>query len=138
MDSWSKLVEDNEEIAAVAMDQSAAYDIIDHQILLRKMITLGFQPQGIKWFTDYLNNRQQQVTIDGATSSNLHIGNHSVILGSVLSCALYLIYILDLPLLFHTEPHDIIQADNCKRPSVQTFVDDIMNSIRREAHRPLQ
>ena len=48
MDSWAKLVEDNNEIAAVAMDQSAAYDLIDHDILLRKMEVLGIQPEGIK------------------------------------------------------------------------------------------
>ena len=53
MDTWTKLVEDNHELAAVAMDQSAAYDLIDHKILIIKMATLGFQPNGIKWFTDY-------------------------------------------------------------------------------------
>ena len=67
MDSWAKLIEDNQEIAAVAMDQSAAYDLIDHPILLRKLKILVFQPAGIAWFTDYLQDRQQCVYVDGAT-----------------------------------------------------------------------
>ena len=104
IDTWTNLVENGEEVAAMAMDQSAAYDLIDHPILLRKMETLGIQPDGIKLFKNYLQNRQQCVYIDGATSSTLHIGNRSVVQGSVLSCALYLIYILDLPHLFHESP----------------------------------
>ena len=85
IDTWSKLIEDNTEIAALAMDQSAAYDLIDHRILLKKLTILGVQPEGINWFTDYLSNRQQKVYIDGAMSDNLHIGARSVIQGK---CAL--------------------------------------------------
>ena len=35
VDSWSSLMEENIEVAALAMDQSAAYDLIDHPILLK-------------------------------------------------------------------------------------------------------
>ena len=131
MDTWAKLVEDNQEIAAVAMDQSAAYDLINHEILLKKMDILGFQPEGIKWFADYLRDRQQCVYIDGTYSSTLHIENRSVIQGSVLSCALYLIYILDLPLLFHGTNHPVNLSDLCLQPSTHTFVDNIMIPLEK-------
>ena len=138
MDSWAKLVEDNNEIAAVAMDQSTAYNLIDHDILLRKMEVLGIQPEGINWFRSYLSNRQQCVYVDGATSSTLHIENRSVIQGSVLSCALYLVYILDLPVIFHDSIHPAGSADLCQKPTTQTFVDNIMNTVRKQPNKSLQ
>ena len=138
IDTWTNLIEQGNEVAAVAMDQSAAYDLIDHPILLMKMEKLGIQPNGIKLFKDYLQNRQQSVYLDGTMSSTLHIGNRSVVQGSVLSCALYLIYILDIPLLFHQSSHTIPQAEMCQKPSLQTFVDDIMCTIRRITNKPLQ
>ena len=138
MDTWTNLIEQGNEIAAIAMDQSAAYDLIDHTILLRKMEKLGIQPSGINLFKDYLQNRQQCVYIDGAMSGKLHIGNKSVVQGSVLSCALYLMYILDLPLLFHESSHSNHQEDKCKNPSLQTYVDDIMCTILRITNKPLQ
>ena len=138
MDTWSKLVEDGKEVAALAMDQSAAYDLIDHEILLQKMQVLGFQPNTINWFRNYLNNRQQKVYIDGAFSNSLHIGDKSVIQGSVLSCILYLVYILDIPSLFHDKQHMVEETDNCDKPAAQTFVDDIMVTIQKETNKELQ
>ena len=55
-----------------------------------------------------------------------------------MSCILYLIYILDIPTLFHKEKHTLENTDNCKKPSIQTFVDDLMNTIYRESGKPLQ
>ena len=77
------------------MDQSATYDIINHKILVKKMVILGFQPNTVQWFQDYLANTQQQVYIDGTKSAKLHIRDKSVIQGSVLSCVMYLLYILE-------------------------------------------
>ena len=95
MDSWSTQVEEGTEIAAIASDQSCAYDLISHIILLNKMEILGFQQESIDWFTSYLADREQAVFIDGTYSDYLHIGNKSVIQGSVMSCILYLIYIME-------------------------------------------
>ena len=120
------------------MDQSAAYDLIDHKILLQKMHVLGFQPNTINWYKNYLENRQQQVYIDGSYSNTLHIGNRSVIQGSVLSCILYLIYILDITSIFHNTQHKVEDTDNCNKPAAQSFVDDVMMTIQKEEHTPLQ
>ena len=102
------------------------------------MTVLGFQPGAIKWFEHYLKDRQQVVYIDGATSEALHIGNKSVIQGTVMSCILYLIYILDIPTLHHETKHNTQEADDCNKPVSQTFVDDLMVTIQEEADIPLQ
>ena len=138
VDTWATKIEENQEIAAIAMDQSAAYNLIDHEILLHKMEILGFQKATIAWFKNYLSDRQQQVQIDGAKSDYLHIGSRSVIQGSVLSCILYLIYMLDIPLLFHQKAHTMEQTESCKSHNIQTFIDDILVSIQAEADKSLQ
>ena len=83
------------------------------------MQILGFQPDSIALFKDYLSGRSQVLNMDGAFSNSLHVGANSVI--HVMSCALYLIYILNLPVLFqsstqteenntHTQSHTLTSS----------------------------
>ena len=138
VDQWATLVEQGEDIAGIALDQSAAYDVIDHHILLRKMRILGFQQETIDWFTSYLKLREQTTFIDGFYSDKLHVGNKSVVQGSVLSCCLYLLYILDIPTIFHETEHPIQEKDKCREPTAQTYVDDIISTIRKKENMSLQ
>ena len=43
LDKWSEAYEDNKEFAVIVLDQSSAYDVIDHILLIEKMKILGFQ-----------------------------------------------------------------------------------------------
>ena len=85
IDTWTNLVEEGHELAIIALDQSSAYDLIDHAILLNKMKIIGFQEETISWFTSFLEGRQQCVYVEGNFSNFLHIGNKSVVQGSVMS-----------------------------------------------------
>ena len=107
------------------------------------MQILGFQPNSITWFENYLTDRSQQLSMDGIYSENLHVGAKSIIQGSVMSCALYLIYILDLPVLFSGQqevdnPLTIQPNPNNTNPTNQTFVDDIMTTVVKKDNTPLQ
>ena len=138
VDTWIYQVEEGQELAALAMDQRAAYDLIDHKLLLEKMTMLGMDNQTTNWFRSHLHNIQQMVYIDGSWSNSLHVGGRSVIQGSVLSCALYHIYIMDIPLLFHKEVHQLEQTDLFPKPNIQTFIDDIISTIHQEPGLSLQ
>ena len=138
VDQWSTLVEEGVQFAGIALDQSAAYNVIDHRILLRKMKKLGFQTETLDWFASYLEQREQTTYIDGFYSEKLHIGDKSVVQGSVLSCCLYLIYILDIPTIFHSTEHPIQEKDLCKEPTAQTYVDDIISTIQKKENMSLQ
>jgi hypothetical protein len=80
----------------VLLDLSAAFDTIDHKVLLARMEELlGVQDIPLKWFASYLSGRTQR----------LHINNHfsqprellsGVPQGSVLGPLLFLIYTLPL------------------------------------------
>jgi hypothetical protein len=138
VDHWAQLLEDNIPTAVIALDQSAAYDIICHKILLKKLRILGFNNNTLNLFRSYLEDRTQQVSVDGALSEKLHIGPMSVVQGSILSCLLFLLYTLDLPLLLHESHHTPRGELECKKPSTSTFVDDWIISIQKMMNTSLQ
>ena len=49
----------------------------------------------------------------------------TVVQGSSVSCVLFLIFILDLPQIFHKERHTLQQQVNCIQPNAKTFIDDM-------------
>ena len=43
------------------LDMSAAFDVVDHDILLSKLKLYGFDENALKWVEDYLSGRIQAV-----------------------------------------------------------------------------
>ena len=50
---------------------------------------------------------------------------HIIVKGSTLSCCLYLVYILDLPEIFHEEKHRPLDERICSEPTAKTFIDNV-------------
>ena len=42
-----------------------AFDLVDHYILVGKLLTPGVKPTVVNWVTDFLRNRQQRVKLSG-------------------------------------------------------------------------
>ena len=78
------------------LDLSAAFDTVDHTILLNRMSSkFGIKGQVRNWFQSYLNKRTQFVLINGTKSSVRYI-KQGVPQGSVLGPLLYLLYVSPL------------------------------------------
>lgn len=46
-------------VGAVLLDFSAAFDVIDHSLLLQKLNCYGFSSSAVSWIKSYLSNRSQ-------------------------------------------------------------------------------
>ena len=78
------------------LDLSAAFDTVDHELLLHRLcVHFGIRVKALAWFTSYLTGRRQYVTIRGADSSSCSV-MHGVPQGSVLRPLLYLLYTIPL------------------------------------------
>lgn len=80
----------------VLLDLSAAFDTVDHQILLQRLASsFGFDGASLSWFRSYLTKRECQVRVHG-TASSTSILTCGVPQGSVLGPTLFIMYIAEL------------------------------------------
>ena len=80
----------------VLLDLSAAFDTVDHAILLERLErTFGVSDGALRWLTSYLLDRVQYVRVGADTSSAVTLPS-GVPQGSVLGPLLFISYVVDL------------------------------------------
>ena len=87
---------DSKKVSVLALlDLSAAFDTIDHVILLDRLRSFGFSGTVLNWFTSYLQDRTQCVKINDLFSDDVLLP-FGVPQGSVLGPLLYTLYTISL------------------------------------------
>ena len=90
-DAFLKAIDDKKLTVCVI-----AFDNVDHQILLRKIQSVGASTSSLKWFNSFLANRYQVVRIHSSVSDTLPV-KCGVSQGSILGPLSFSIYVNDLP-----------------------------------------
>ena len=118
----------------VTLDQSAAFDVLSHQILTRKLALYNFGENVIAWITSYLSYRSQYITIGTRNLSYKNVTS-GIPQGSVLGPIFYVIYVNELPSILNdvnctnevhakTDASDLFD-DNCEVcGQMPTYADD--------------
>ena len=97
IDSWLQTINEGDEVGCLLVDFRKAFDLVDHQILLKKLQCYKFNDSCLSWFESYLSNRTQRVSLNNNLSDAYDIIN-DVPQGSILGPLLFLIFLNDLPL----------------------------------------
>ena len=99
----------------VLLDLSAAFDTVDHDILIQRLTTkFGINGVVLNWFKSYLEGRSQHVSVQGSVSGKFDL-KWGVPQGSCLGPLLFILY-ASLELFSVLEVH---------LPSVHCYADDI-------------
>jgi hypothetical protein len=61
-------LERGNEVRAVFLDISKAFDTVWHKCLIAKLRSIGINGSLLLWFESYLTGRQQRVIIEGTSS----------------------------------------------------------------------
>ena len=109
-DSWVRALDRGELCGVVCIDQSAAFDVVSHNLLLEKLKLYGFGNDELDWIKSYLSDRSQCVCIDGELSDLLPI-HHGVPQGSILGPLLFTMYTNELPEVGSKEEQTDTQTD---------------------------
>jgi hypothetical protein len=124
-------IDDGKIMLLVMLDLSAAFDMVNHSLLLKYCENMGIRDEALAWLEDYFSNRKQYVSCEtvASTPTNLKTG---VPQGSILGPLLFSVYISQIANVFEKYPEVryVIYADDIQLFSSCNVI-DVKATIRK-------
>ena len=117
-------------VGSVMLDFSAAFDVIDHEILAAKLRAYSFDSTAISWLVSYLTGRKQQVFFNGSLSDCKDVVS-GVPQGSSLGPLLFTIFTNDLPLVLR-KASLVSYADDTTLYMASSTVEKLSDELNKE------
>ena len=116
-------------VVGIFLDLKKAFDVVPHDLLIKKLKRFGISEMALKWFISYLDGRTQKVEIDGLLSDELPI-LISVLQGSILGPILFLCYINDIYLT--TDLFTLLFADDTAGLMADNNIHNLIQKVNIE------
>ena len=141
-DVWLQALDEGNMAAVLFLDLSAGFDVVNHEILLKKLDKYNFHIDTLKWFESYLCERLQGVQVESAMSPPLPVP-YGVPQGSILGPLLFLLYVNELPEVIRiknneenngeTKDEVVVYADDTTSVTADSDPEILIQKIQRHA-----
>ena len=131
-DDIKRAMNKSEVTLAILIDYSKAFDTIDQNILLEKLLKFNLSPQAIEIIFSYISHRKQYVQVDDTSSeiSNMYFG---IPQGSILGPVLFNFYVANLSeTLCSTSAQytdDTTIYDSCKNSEIKSCAQNLEKDL---------
>ena len=124
---------------AIYLDYAKAFDKVDHNLLIKKLIRYGFNDKIVNWVSSFLADRDQSVVVNGKSSYLAKILS-GVPQGSVLGPLLFILFINDMQhcvmfstIRFFADDTRILKHISCSKHvhELQEDLDSVVNWARK-------
>ena len=129
-EKWKKNLDKGGECGALFVDLSKALDCLQHDLLLAKLNTYGFDYKSLKLISSFLSNRKYRTKTNSSFSEWKHL--FGVPQGSVLGPLLFNIYICDL-FLFMSDSNVENYADDMAPYACEKNLHDVQRKLESES-----
>ena len=111
-DDLLRVIDKGYVVGLISLDLEKAFDLISHDLLLKKLKYFGFDESVINWFRNYLTQRRQITTVNGNESQSSFVQN-GVPQGSILGPLLFIMFLNDLTKVVEKCSMSLYADDTC-------------------------